>query len=95
MNTCQYLPDEHIRLWDENDVEWECIAAEDMDGSNCSCSECGYTMMGGCYGWFDYEDVNSPNGIIRSMVPVPRFNYCPNCGRKVERLVPLWRRVEE
>ena len=96
MTTCQYLPNEHRSIWDAEDVEWECVCACDPDGCDCSCSECGYTMLGtDDYGWFDWVDLEGPNGIIPEAVPVPRFRFCPNCGAEVQRLVPLWRKVEE
>lgn len=93
--TCWYLPDEHRNIWDKDDIEWECEEAECFDGSDCSCSECGYTMMGVDDGWFDYEDTDSPNGLIEGCVPVPLFKFCPNCGARVERLVPVWRVVKQ
>lgn len=74
--TCEYLPEEGVSWWDEDDNEHE----EPRLGEeycSCFCSECGYPMLGGETGWFDYE--RGEHGYR----PVPRFEYCPNCGRRV------------
>ena len=97
VETCRYLPDSSSNWWDAEDVEWTCDEAEDpYNGGDCSCDKCGYTMMGGEDGWFDFEPLKTPDNVrVPGCVPVPRFEHCPNCGRKVERLVPKVRKVGE
>lgn len=46
---------------------------------NAYCSVCGFEMMTGEEGWFDYERKEHGNRLI------PNFNYCPNCGARVVR----------
>lgn len=41
------------------------------------CSVCGYEMVTGDDGWFDYERKEHGNRLI------PLFDYCPNCGARV------------
>lgn len=45
-----------------------------------ACAECGCTLAGGEDGWFD-EKRGDHGGIAYR----PRFNFCPECGRMVER----------
>lgn len=69
--TCTYQPTEYETRFDENDEEIEtndpaedCVAFE--------CSACGFEMMFGDMGWFDYEPPYKPY-----------FKFCPNCGARV------------
>lgn len=78
--TCKYLPITCAVWFDDNDEEHEDIRLEAFTSSeNASCSVCGYEMMTGEEGWFDYEQKERGNRLI------PRFNYCPNCGARVVR----------
>lgn len=78
--TCKYLPNVHAAWFDDNDEEHEDTSLEAFKTSeNAYCSVCGYEMMTGEEGWFDYEHKEHGNRLI------PRFNYCPNCGARVVR----------
>lgn len=78
--TCKYLPNVHTTWFDDNDEEHEDTSLEALGNSeNAYCSVCGYEMMTGEEGWFDYEHEEHGNRLI------PRFNYCPNCGARVVR----------
>lgn len=75
---CKYLPITCAVWFDDNDEEHEDIRLEAFTRSeNAYCSVCGYEMMTGEEGWFDYERKEHGNRLI------PRFNYCPNCGARV------------
>lgn len=75
---CKYLPITCAVWFDDNDEEHEDIRLEAFTSSeNAYCSVCGYEMMTGEEGWFDYERKEHGNRLI------PRFNYCPNCGARV------------
>lgn len=76
--TCKYLPNVHAVWFDDNDEEYEDTSLEALGNSeNAYCSVCGYEMMTGEEGWFDYEREEHGNRLI------PNFNYCPNCGARV------------
>lgn len=76
--TCKYLPITCATWFDNNDEEHEGTSLEAFGTSeNAYCSFCGYEMMTGEEGWFDYEREEHGNRLI------PRFNYCPNCGARV------------
>lgn len=78
--TCQYQPNVHATWFDDNGEELEDTSLEDTANSeNAYCSFCGYEMMTGEEGWFDYERKEHGNLLI------PNFNYCPNCGARVVR----------
>lgn len=78
--TCKYLPNVHAVWFDDNDEEYEDTSLEALGSSeNAYCSVCGYEMMTGEEGWFDYEREEHGNRLI------PNFNYCPNCGARVVR----------
>ena len=67
-------------VYDNNGEELEDTSLEDTANSeNAYCSFCGYEMMTGEEGWFDYERKEHGNLLI------PNFNYCPNCGARVVR----------
>lgn len=76
--TCKYLPITCATWFDDNDEEHEDTSLEALGTSeNAYCSFCGYEMMTGEEGWFDYERKEHGNRLI------PRFNYCPDCGARV------------
>lgn len=78
--TCQYQPNVHATWFDDNGEELEDTSLEDTANSeNAYCSACGYEMMTGEEGWFDYERKEHGNRLI------PNFNYRPNCGARVVR----------
>jgi hypothetical protein len=78
--TCKYLPNVHAAWFDGNDEEHEDTNLEALGHSeNACCSFCGYEMMTGEEGWFDYERKEHGNRLI------PLFNYCPDCGARVVR----------
>lgn len=78
--TCQYQPNVHATWFDDNGEELEDTSLEDTANSeNTYCSACGYEMMTGEEGWFDYKREEHGNRLI------PNFNYCPNCGARVVR----------
>lgn len=78
--TCKYLPNVHAAWFDDNDEEHEDTNLEALRTSeNAYCSVCGYEMITGEEGWFDYEHEEHGNRLI------PRFNYCPSCGARVVR----------
>ena len=78
--TCKYLSNVHAVWFDDNDEEYEDTSLEALGNSeNAYCSVCGYEMMTGEEGWFDYERKERGNRLI------PNFNYCPNCGARVVR----------
>lgn len=75
--TCKYLPNVHAVWFGDNDEEYEDTSLEALGNSeNAYCSVCGYEMMTGEEGWFDYEHEEHGNRLI------PRFNYCPSCGAR-------------
>lgn len=79
-STCKYLPCVCVTWVDDNDEEHEEENLEEPGYSeNAYCSVCGYEMMSGEEGWFDYERKEHGNLLI------PNFNYCPNCGARVVR----------
>lgn len=76
--TCEYLPCAYATWFDEDGEEYEDTKLEAFGSvENAFCSVCGYEMMTGEDGWFDYERKEHGNRLI------PRFNYCPNCGARV------------
>lgn len=76
--TCQYLPCVCAAWSDGDDEEHEDTSLEALGNSeNAYCTACGYEMMTGEEGWFDYERKEHGNRLI------PRFSYCPNCGARV------------
>lgn len=78
--TCQYLPCVCVTWVDDNGEEHEEENLEEPGYSeNAYCSVCGYEMMTGEEGWFDYKSEEHGNRLI------PNFNYCPNCGARVVR----------
>lgn len=78
--TCKYLPITCATWFDDNDEEHEDTSLEALGNSeNAYCSFCGYEMMTGEEGWFDYERKEHGNRLI------PLFNYCPDCGARVVR----------
>ena len=77
--TCRYIPDVMHTYYDEDDVEHDADEA-DPDGCLCSCDKCGNPMLTGEIGWFD-ESTGEHGGIVY----IPRFSFCPECGRKVEK----------
>ena len=75
---CKYLPSVCATWFDDDDEEHEDTSLEALENSeNAYCSVCGYKMMTGEEGWFDYEREEHSNRLI------PNFNYCPNCGARV------------
>ena len=75
---CKYLPRVCATWFDDDDEEHEDTSLEALENSeNAYCSVCGYEMMTGEEGWFDYEREEHGNRLI------PNFNYCPNCGARV------------
>ena len=77
--TCAYLPEEFASWYDEQGEEQTDSCLMSFDGDGASCSECGYSMMtNDDGGWFD--EIKREHGYEL----VPRFRYCPNCGRTVE-----------
>lgn len=78
--TCKYLPIVSVTWCDDNGEEHEEENLEEPGYSeNAYCSVCGFEMMTGEEGWFDYEREEHGNRII------PNFNYCPSCGARVVR----------
>ena len=78
--TCKYLPITCATWFDDNDEEHEDTSLEALGNSeNAYCSFCGYEMMTGEEGWFDYERKEHGNRLI------PLFNNCPDCGARVVR----------
>lgn len=78
--TCKYSPITCATWFDDNDEEHEDTSLEALGNSeNAYCSFCGYEMMTGEEGWFDYERKEHGNRLI------PLFNYCPDCGARVVR----------
>lgn len=78
--TCKYLPIASAAWCDESGEEHEEENLEEFGYSeNAYCTACGYEMMTGEEGWFDYERKEHDNLLI------PNFNYCPNCGARVVR----------
>lgn len=78
--TCKYLPCVCVTWVDDNDEDHEEENLEEPGYSeNAYCSVCGFEMMTGEEGWFDYERKEHGNRLI------PNFNYCPNCGARVVR----------
>ena len=78
--TCKYLPISSVVWCDESGEEHEEENLEEFGYSeNAYCTACGYEMMTGEEGWFDYEREEHGNRLI------PNFNYCPNCGARVVR----------
>lgn len=77
--TCRFVPEVMHTYYDEDDIEHDTDEGC-PDGGYCICSECGFPMLAGEIGWFN-ESEGPHGGIIYE----PRFNYCPNCGAKVER----------
>lgn len=78
--TCEYLPCAYAIWYDDDGEEHEDTKLEALGTSeNTYCSVCGYEMMTGDEGWFDYERKEHGNRLI------PRFNYCPSCGARVVR----------
>lgn len=77
--TCEYLPCEYATWFNDGDeVEYEDTKLEALGTSDgACCSSCGYEMMTGGDGWFDYERKEHGNRLI------PRFDYCPYCGDRV------------
>lgn len=78
--TCKYLPVTCAVWFDDNDeehVDKHLEAFENAGTAFCSC--CGYIVMTGEEGWFDYEREEHGNRLI------PNFNYCPNCSARVVR----------
>lgn len=78
--TCKYLPVTCATWFDDNDeehVDKHLEAFENAGTAFCSC--CGYIVMTGEEGWFDYKREEHGNRLI------PNFNYCPNCGARVVR----------
>ena len=76
--TCEYLPVTCAVWFDDNDeehVDKHLEAFENAGTAFCSC--CGYIVMTGEEGWFDYERKEHGNLLI------PNFNYCPSCGARV------------
>lgn len=79
-STCEYLPVTCAVWFDDNDeehVDKHLEAFENAGTAFCSC--CGYIVMTGEEGWFDYKREEHGNRLI------PNFNYCPNCGARVVR----------
>ena len=67
--TCKYLPITYATWFDDNDEEHEDTSLEALGNSeNAYCSFCGYEMMTGEEGWFDYERKEHGNHLI------PLFN---------------------
>ena len=78
--TCEYLPVTCAVWFDGNDEERADKRLEAFDNAGTAfCSCCGYIVMTGEEGWFDYEREEHGNRLI------PNFNYCPNCGARVVR----------
>ena len=76
--TCQYLPCVCVTWVDDNGEEHEEKNLEEFGYSEGAyCSVCGYEMMTGEEGWFDYKREEHGNRLI------PNFNYCPNCDARV------------
>lgn len=78
--TCEYLPVTCAVWFDDNDEEHadkHLEAFENAGTAFCSC--CGYIVMTGEEGWFDYERKEHGNRLI------PNFSYCPFCGARVVR----------
>ena len=75
---CKYPPCVCVTWVDDNGEEHEEENLEEPGYSeNAYCSVCGYEMMTGEEGWFDYKHEEHGNRLI------PNFNYCPNCGARV------------
>lgn len=76
--TCEYLPCAHAIWYDDDGEEHEDTKLEALGTSeDACCSSCGYEMVTGDDGWFDYERKEHGNRLI------PLFDYCPNCGARV------------
>lgn len=76
--TCEYLPCACVTWVDDNGEEHEEKNLEEFGYSEGAyCSVCGYEMMTGEEGWFDYKREEHGNRLI------PNFNYCPNCDARV------------
>lgn len=76
--TCEYLPCAHAIWYDDDGEEHEDTKLEALGTSEDTyCSVCGYEMVAGDDGWFDYERKEHGSRLI------PLFDYCPNCGSKV------------
>lgn len=76
--TCEYLPCAYATWFDDDDEECEDTKLEAFGSDeNACCSSCGYEMMTGEDGWFDYEREEHGNRLI------PLFDYCPGCGSRV------------
>lgn len=76
--TCEYLPRAHAIWYDDDGEEHEDTKLEALGTSEDTyCSVCGYEMVAGDDGWFDYERKEHGSRLI------PLFDYCPNCGSKV------------
>lgn len=77
LGECRYGPEFMHSYWDGDDEEHETDEG-DPDGCCCICDQCGFEMMTGDEGWFD--ETEGPHG---GLLYEPKFNFCPNCGRKV------------
>ena len=76
--TCEYLPCAYAIWYDDDGEEHEDTKLEALGTSEDTyCSVCGYEMVAGDDGWFDYERKEHGSRLI------PLFDYCPNCGSKV------------
>lgn len=89
---CCYIPDEQGYRWRLGNGEWQ--EEEDSASDECwsaSCDKCGYSMIvGDDGGWFHGYDelkewLDEDGKEHRGFILEPIFNFCPNCGRKVER----------
>ena len=77
-STCEYLPCAYAIWVDDDGEEHEDTKLEALGTSKDTyCSVCGYEMVAGDDGWFDYEKKEHGNRLI------PLFDYCPNCGSRV------------
>ncbi len=74
-----FLPELMASAYDGDGAEVECCEAAPGNLAY-ACAECGCTLAGGEDGWFD-EKRGDHGGIAYR----PRFNFCPECGRMVER----------